>query len=159
MKIIFYNIVLLAFFSVASYGQSKTNIKTIPDRVIYNNNVYADFTKNELAMLQQVYGASLKTEILDRPTRVLALKEILRNRVILEEISDTKKQKPCPLLSEVPLFNAFVNDIQKDDVFDVSTFNPLKYDFPFHYPGILRYRVDDTNYFITIKSQFYNNKL
>lgn len=159
MKIIFQYIVFLTFFSLASYGQSKVNIQTNPDGIIYSNNVYADFTKKELVMLQQVYGSSLKTEILDRPTRVLAVKEIFRNRVVVEQVLDPKKQKPCPLLSEVPLFNVFVTDIQVDAIFKPSSFNPLKYDFSFHAPGIQRFRVDNTNYFITIKSQYYNTKL
>jgi len=156
MKIIFFNIVFFVLSIVSSYGQKSGNIKT-SQPIVFNTNLKADFSTAEMNMLKEVYGLSLESEILSRPTRVLAMKEILRNRVIIKQISNPKGQKPCPLLSEIPLFDAFVSNIQRDDVFDPVEFNPLKYNFEFHYPGIQRFRVDNTNYFITIKSQFYNN--
>lgn len=156
MKIIFFNIVFFVLSVISAYGQSVGNIKTAQP-IVFNTNLKADFTNAEMNMLKEVYGLSLQSEILSRPTRVLAMKEILRNRVIIKQISDPNKQKPCPLLSEIPLFDAFVGNIQRDDVFDPIRFNPLKYNFQFHYPGIQRFRVDNTNYFITIISQFYNN--
>ena len=155
MKIVFYNIVFFALFCLSSYGQNKGSLNS-SQSIIFNTNVNSPLTSSELRMLKEVYGVSLQSEILDRPTRVLAVKEIFRNRVIVEHISDPNKQKPCPLLSEVPLFNAFVEDIQTDGVFQSETFNPLKYNFSFHSAGVQRFRVDNTNYFITIKSQFYN---
>jgi hypothetical protein len=158
MKIVFYNIVLFAFFCLSSYGQNKGFTKPL-EPIVFNSNVYSDFSADELEMLEEVYGASLESEILDRPSRILVVKEIFRNRVIVEQISDPKQQKPCPLLSEVPLFDAFVQQVHSDAAFDPSIFNPLKYDFQFHSAEIQRFRVDNTNYFITVKSQHYNTKL
>ena len=94
---------------------------------------------------------------MDRPARVLTIKEILRNRVIVREITDPNKQKPCPKLSEIPLFDAFVSTLKRDVVFNPKSFNPLKYDFKYHKPGFQLIRVDNTNYFIIIKPQHYNN--
>jgi hypothetical protein len=123
----------------------------------FNANTQTEFSKDELHKLKEVYGSALSTEILDRPSRVLGIKEILRNRVTIKKISNPKHQKPCPLLSEVPLFDVFVSDLKKDKPFDPNTFNPLKYNFPFHRKGYHRFRVDQTNYFILIKPQHYNN--
>lgn len=156
MKIIFFNIVFFVLSVMSSHGQNLGNVKT-SQPIVFNTNLIADFTTVEMNMLKEVYGLSLESEILSRPTRVLAMKEILRNRVIIKQVSNPNGHKPCPLLSEIPLFDAFVSNIQRDDVFDPAEFNPLKYNFEFHHPGIQRFRVDNTNYFITIKSQFYNN--
>jgi hypothetical protein len=108
-------------------------------------------------MLEDVYGSFLKLEILDRPTRVLAMKEIFRNRVVVRKISDPNSQKPCPFLSQVPLFDSFVYGLTRDASFKVSTFNPVKYDFEFHSDKNQIFRIDNTDYFIIIKPQHYNN--
>ncbi|VAW36026.1 hypothetical protein MNBD_GAMMA01-1060, partial [hydrothermal vent metagenome] len=40
--------------------------------------------------------------------------------------------------------------------FNKNTFNPLKYTFDFYSRGGYMYKVDNTNYFIIIKSQYLN---
>ena len=99
-------------FSV-SYAQNPSYKNQGPQPISFNSNTKASLNNAELAKLKEVYGAALKTEILDRPTRVLSIKEILRNRVILREITDPNKQKPCPKLSEIPLFDAFVSTLKR----------------------------------------------
>lgn len=143
-------------FSV-SYAQNPSYKNQGPQPVSFKSNTKASLNNAELAKLKEVYGADLKTEILDRPARVLTIKEILRNRVIVREITDPNKQKPCPKLSEIPLFDAFVSTLKRDVVFNPKSFNPLKYDFKYHKPGFQLIRVDNTNYFIIIKPQHYNN--
>ena len=143
-------------FSV-SYAQNPSYKNQGPQPISFNSNTKASLNNAELAKLKEVYGAALKTEILDRPARVLTIKEILRNRVIVREITDPNKQKPCPKLSEIPLFDAFVSTLKRDVVFNPKSFNPLKYDFKYHKPGFQLIRVDNTNYFIIIKPQHYNN--
>ena len=143
-------------FSV-SYAQNPSYKNQGPQPISFKSNTKASLNNAELAKLKEVYGADLKTEILDRPARVLTIKEILRNRVIVREITDPNKQKPCPKLSEIPLFDAFVSTLKRDVVFNPKSFNPLKYDFKYHKPGFQLIRVDNTNYFIIIKPQHYNN--
>lgn len=143
-------------FSV-SYAQNPSYKNQGPQPISFNSNTKASLNNAELEKLKEVYGAALKTEVLDRPTRILTIKEILRNRVVLREISDPIKQKPCPKLSEIPLFDAFVSTLKRDVVFNPKSFNPLKYDFKYHKPGFQLIRVDNTNYFIIIKPQHYNN--
>ena len=126
--------------------------------VQYDSNVNAPFSVTELSQLNEVYGASLDKEILSRPNRVLAMKNLLRNRIVIENRSKPKDQKKCTLLSEVPLFDAFVSTLQRDSVFNPQEFNPLKYAFSFYSQGEHMYRVDGTDYFIIVKSQHYNNR-
>ena len=106
---------------------------------------------------KKIKFSDLEKEILNRPSRVLAMKEILRNRVIIKLENNFLNHKPCPLLSEVSLYNAFVSNLKRDRTFDPLNFNPLKYNFEFHAPTIQRFRVDNSNYFIIIKPQNYNN--
>lgn len=150
---------VLFFLSLCSKSYSQDKKVASAPLIVFNSNTSTVFTSNELNKLKSVYGAALQTEILERPTRVLAMKEILRNRVLVKEVSDPKNQKPCPLLSEVPLFDVYAPRLKTDAVFNPSTFNPLKYDFQFHKPGYQMFRVDGSNYFIIIKPQHYNSKL
>lgn len=157
MSALFYTIALSLFLSFSCFGQNVKVKKPTSQVIAFNSNTKAPFTSAELDKLQEVYGDALTSEILNRPSRVLSLKEILRNRVVIKKVSKPSAQKPCPLLSEVPLFDAFVSNLKRDKFFDPETFNPLKYNFPFSRRGNQLFRVDQTDYFILIKPQHYNN--
>ena len=157
MKIRLILVLFCATLFSVSHAQNSSHKNRGPEPIRFNLNTKASLNNAELAKLKEVYGADLKTEILDRPARVLTIKEILRNRVIVREITDPNKQKPCPKLSEIPLFDAFVSTLKRDVVFNPYSFNPLKYDFKYHRPGFQLIRVDNTNYYIIIKPQHYNN--
>ena len=154
MKLNILSLLLFTFFCIKSHSQI-SNINTAP-LIVFNDNTSSEFTVDELNKLTAVYGPALKNEILERPSRVLAMKEILRNRVLVKELTDPRFHKPCPMLSEVPLFEVFVPKLKRDMVFNPNTFNPLKYNFEFHKAGFQRFRVDGSNYFIIIKPQHYN---
>ncbi|NQX86650.1 MAG: hypothetical protein HRT67_12235 [Flavobacteriaceae bacterium] len=143
---------LCAFLSSNTNAQSLKKRQPLP-LVKYNSNVNKPLTSAETAMLREVYGAALETDILSRPQRLKDIKNILRNRFEIIEISNPRDQKKCTLLSEVALFDAYVKTLKRDVVFDMATFNPLKYNFSFYALGTHMYRVDHTNYFIIIKSQ------
>ena len=157
MKTRFLLVLFCVLLSSVSYAQNPSYKNQGPQPISFKSNTKASLNNAELAKLKEVYGADLKSEILDRPARVLTIKETLRNRVIVREITDPNKQKPCPKLSEIPLFDAFVSTLKRDVVFNPKSFNPLKYDFKYHKPGFQLIRVDNTNYFIIIKPQHYNN--
>ena len=63
-------------------------------------------------------------------------------------------KKPFPLLSQVKLFDAFNKNIHRDKVFNPNNFNPLKYKLSFYSRNGATYKVDNTNYYIIIKSQY-----
>lgn len=121
--------------------------------VSYANNVDAPLNAKEKLQLEEVYGNKLNDYVLSHPQRLKDIKNILRNRVEYLRIPNPHDQKPCPLLSEIPLFNNYAPDLKRDLVFNPQTFNPLKYQFNFYARGSYMYRVDNTDYFIVIKSQ------
>ena len=155
MKTHFLYILFIVLFSYNCTSQN-TNRRYLPLTVVqYEDNVNTPFSANEMFQLTEVYGSSLEKEILSRPNRVLSMKNLLRNRLVIENRPDPKDQKKCPLLSEVTLFDAFVSTLTRDSVFNPQKFNPLKYSFPFYARGEYMYRVDGTDYFILVKSQHF----
>lgn len=149
------HILLVCVASIFAHQNVKSQTTTYqqPLKIItYNDNIKAPITAAELAKMQEVYGESLQKEILDRPQRVKDIKNILRNRVEIKQFK-TEEIKSCPLLSDVPLFDNYVHTLTRDTNFQPNDFNPLKYEFNFYGTGASMYKVDDTNYYIIIKSQ------
>lgn len=150
-------IACLSFFLVLSnctilIAQTKKyQQKTVVD---FNDNLKAPLTVEERKKIEEVYGEHIYKEILNRPNRLRSIKNILRNRVVIMEIKNPFDQKPCDLLSSVPVFDFFVPELRRDAFFNKDNFNPLKYAFSFYSRKSYMYRVDNTNYFILIKSQF-----
>lgn len=132
-----------------SYKQPLTIVK-------YNDNVNLPLTSKELSQIQEVYADKTNEYVLSKPQRLKDVKNILRNRVQIVNIPNIHDQKPCKLLSEVSLFDAYVDNLERDVFFNKNTFNPLKYTFDFYSRGGYMYKVDNTNYFIIIKSQYLN---
>ena len=120
--------------------------------VDYPKNVHLPFTNLETHKLKYVYGINLKKYVLDKPSRVLDIKHIFRNRIVIlnEDIKDIANY---PLLSTVSVFDVF-NNLIETPLFNKETFNPLIYNFNFNSKSRLIYRVDNTNYLIVIKSKF-----
>ena len=136
-----------SMFSQSSHQNRKQKTVT------YNQNVNNPLTSSELAQVNEVYGSTANKNVLSKPQRLKDIKNILRNRVEIVNIPNARDQKPCTLLSEVPLMDYYVDNLQRDTNFNPQNFNPLKYLFNFYSYGTHMYRVDNTNYFIIIKSQ------
>lgn len=152
-KLLFPLILLCALLaSHTVFSQSKSQSRS-QKTITYNDNVNNPLTSTELAMINEVYGNKATKNILDKPQRLRDVKNILRNRVEIKSISDPSDQKLCTLLSDVPLLDYYVDNLQRDINFNPQNFNPLKYLFNFYSYGTHMYRVDNTDYFIIIKSQ------
>lgn len=149
-KLVFTFIFSVLAFSTL-FSQNKTIRQPLP-LVNYKSNVDAPLTAKELAQIKEVYGDQAEKEILSRPQRVKDIKHLLRNRIEIKLVP-SGELKPCPLLSEVSLFDAYVPSLKRDTNFNPENFNPLKYNFAFYSIGAAMYKVDNTNYFIIIKSQ------
>ncbi len=114
---------------------------------------HAPLTAAELSKLKEVFADHLEDRVLNRPNVLTEIKDLLRNRVDIVELNEPRDQKPCKLLSEVALYKVFNPDIKRDESFDQSNFNPLKYAFNYRLKGASIYRVDNTDYFILIKAR------
>ena len=150
-------IAYLPFFLMvasSSLALAQSNNNRQQSIVVFKDNVNAPLTFDERKKIEEVYGEHMYKEILNRPNRLKSIKNILRNRVEIMELNDPSSQKQCEPLSSVPVFNVFVKDLKRDSFFNKATFNPLKYAFPFYGRHPAMYRVDGTNTYIYIKSQF-----
>lgn len=150
----FLTIFILLLLPFCSSGQEKGN--KIPLKVIeFKDNVDLPLTAKERRQIDEVYGPYAEKYIYNNAFRLKSIKDILRNRVVIELITNKRDQKNCQKLSEIPVFNSFVPDLERDKTFDPQNFNPLKFNFAFHSKGSTIYQVDNTNYFITIESQYH----
>ncbi|WP_347922520.1 hypothetical protein [Pontimicrobium sp. SW4] len=131
--------------SVSNYSGSKT--------VIFDSNVDTPLNSMEKEMLTDIYGETLQKNVLDNPQRLKSIKNILRNRV--EILNLPNYPKDYKLLSQVPLFDKY-NTSLKREKFKKAKFNPLKYNFDFYAKQAQVFRVDNTDYYIIIKSQHQN---
>lgn len=147
------SIILLITAGSQCVAQTASLKSSLPE-IHYNSNVDQPLTEKELNQIKEVYGEFANKYVLDHPERLRSVKNILRNRIIISQLNDPKYRSEAKLLSSVSLFNSFVEDIQRDQRFDPTTFNPLKYNFEFYSKHASAFRVDGTNYIIIIKSQY-----
>jgi len=142
-------ILSIALVPLCMSGQESKQKNPLPIAK-YNENVKLPLTAKERAQIIEVYGDSADKLVFNNPHQLKTIKHILRNRVEIKLITDQGSKKPCPKISEVYLFD----DFEAEPKFNPNNFNPLKYDFNFYARGAAMYRVDNTNYYIIIKSQF-----
>ncbi len=145
--------IILIFLIPTQISAQASNIP-ISKAVKYRDNVNAPLTQSELEKINEVYQNNTKDQVLERPMHLKRIKHLLRNRIRIITIDRIDKQRGYQLMSEVELFNHYNSNLKRDVVFNKETFNPLKYSFEFFAPIPKMYRVDGTNYFIQIKSQF-----
>ena len=144
---------LLLFLTVNAYSQRSIHKNSLPE-ISYASNIENSLTAEELKKITEAYGEYSKKYVLDNPERLRSVKNILRNRVIIKQINSVNEQKEAPLLSTVSLFDSYVPNISRDLNFNPDTFNPLKYNFEFYSKSASMFKVDNTNYYIIIKSQY-----
>lgn len=99
--------------------------------------------------IQEVYADKTQELVLNRPSRLNYLNDILQNRFKIEESINSSEDK-FPKLSQVELLNKYNPNLTRDEVVDINTFNPLKYNFDFLSKMTMVYRVDNTDYIIVI---------
>ncbi len=145
-------LLILLMFPCILLCQQSQKIGAIP-LVKFNKNVNLPLSPLERSHIIEVYGDLADKYVFNIPHRLKSIKNILRNRVVITEITNKNDVKPCLKLSQVPLFDGFVSTIERDTNFNPQTFNPLKYNFPFYEKGSAMFQVDNTNYYIIIKSQ------
>lgn len=101
----------------------------------------------------EVFGDQLEKLVLNDKDRLNGLNLLLEKRVkiLIEPYATTEKY---PKLSEFPLYDFYNKNLKRDEVFDVNTFNVLKYNLSFFSNREPKYyRVDNTDYLIKILAQ------
>ncbi|WP_397362100.1 hypothetical protein [Olleya sp. R77988] len=146
---------LFGFLMFSQQGTAQTKKKQQTQLVKYDKNVDAPLTVKELAMLKEVYKDKLDKYVLSNKQRVKDFKHLLRNRIVIKKMDNITDDSKYTLLSNVELFNSYNSELKRDETFDISTFNPLKYNLEFFRIGSIIYKIDNTNYYIIIKSQTY----
>lgn len=141
----------LLFISFTAFSQNKIDIN-------YPQNVEAPLTNKEKAMIKEVYQSEADNKVFNNDSFLRDIKHLLRNRITIYEENNQKAQKKCKLLSEIPLFDDYNKNLKRDVKFNISNFNPLKYKLDFFANGTYLYRIDNTNYFILVTSQYRNYK-
>jgi len=141
-------ILTVCLITFNSQSQNKRSSIQFPE------NVDAPLTKKEKTMIDEVYQSKASELIYNKKEKLEDIKHLLRNRILIYEDTNPKTQKKCKLLSEVPLLSTHNKNLKRDAKFNVSTFNPLKYQLDFFANGTYVYRIDNTNYFIQITSQY-----
>lgn len=121
--------------------------------VTFADNVKEPLTSKELLQIKEVYGLKTDEVILNHTQRVKDIKNILRNRVVIVDAGN-KDLSPLKKLSQVELLDGLQGSVTRDVIFDPTDFNPLKYKFNFYSRHSDMYWVDNTKYFIVIKSQY-----
>ena len=140
--------------SITTTVNAQTAINNLASKtVVFNKNVKDPLNTLEKNMLKEVYGESLQKNVLNNPQRLRSIKNIIRNRVEILNLPNYPKN--YKLLSQVPLFNKY-NSSLKREAFRKTTFNPLRYTFDFYTNETQVFRVDNTDYYIVIKSQYQN---
>lgn len=102
--------------------------------------------------IREVYGGDCEHIFKNDPELLIKLNDLLQNRVSII-ISQKSVNEKYPKLSSVGLLNKYNPDLKRDDVFDASTFNVLKYDLNFFSNESFIYIIDNTDYLILIKGQ------
>ncbi|WP_411895891.1 hypothetical protein [Winogradskyella sp. A2] len=145
-------ILFLLFSSSEIIGQTAQNIKF--KAVKYKPNVDAPLTSSEMAKIKEVYQESTQDVVLNDKAHLKRIKHLLRNRINLLRLNEKAKHRNYINLSEVELFNHYNPELKRDMVFDRYGFNPLKYNLDFYPSQNVLYRIDGTDYFVQIMSQF-----
>ncbi len=82
------------------------------------------------------------------------LKKMYENRVFFATYdAATIAVKGYPSLSSIPLFSVYNDNLERDQVFDFNTFNPLKYYFSHHTRATQVFVLDGTNKVLIIYPQ------
>ena len=140
--------------SITTTVNAQTAINNLASKtVVFNQNVKDPLNTLEKNMLKEVYGESLQKNVLNNPQRLRSIKNIIRNRVEILNLPNYPKN--YKLLSQVPLFNKYNSSLKRES-FRKTTFNPLRYTFDFYTNETQVFRVDNTDYYIVIKSQYQN---
>lgn len=132
-------ILLLLFFSMQPiFSQSNSNGLELNKSDAHADKCVKEFFGQELAHFKTI-----------DPDRITYFKNVVQNRVSLVFEKNSKSDK-YPKLSSIPLFNKYNPTLSRDEKFDATTFNILKYKISFFSNDPQVIRIDNSDYLIII---------
>jgi len=147
MKILLIN--MLAFFSVFFCKMDYNALKEDRHKCkVVEISSYSD--EQIKSFIIEVFGNQSDELVFNSSSRRYEMiKDFLNNRFKIEYRPEYNG-KGFKLLSSLGLNNKYNNALVMDSVIEISTFNPLKYNFEMNSKEKNIYRVDNTDYIITI---------
>lgn len=114
---------------------------------------YISTTAQEIdSRITEVYADKTQELVLNDPDRLRDLTDLLQNRLKVELMPNAGDDK-FTHLSQMPLLNKYNPNLNRDKIFDINTFNPLKYSLNFFPKSTVIYRIDNSDYVIIIEPQ------
>lgn len=148
MKILLLN--ALAFFCVFFCKMDYFKLEDENGLIIINSsqNLYTD--EQIKAFIIEVFGSHSNELVFNSSSkRYEMIKDFINNRFKIEYMPELNG-KEFKLLSSLGLNNKYNNTLMMDTAVEISTFNPLKYNFEMNSREKKIYRVDNTDFIITI---------
>lgn len=103
--------------------------------------------------IKELYGDQAQKLVFSNQQRYQTLKKLIVERMQIVKQADVQG-KNYPKLSEAGMLTMYNKNIKRDNSFDKSTFNPLKYNLEFFdASGTRVYRIDNTEYLLIIQPQ------
>ena len=115
-------------------------------------NINSTIAQQVNSKIQEVYGDKTQQIMKNEPERIIALNDLLDNRIKIV-VSPVVGEDKYTKLSSVELLNKYNLNLKRDEGFDPNNFNALKYNMNFFNSQAVVYRVDNTDYIIVIKPQ------
>lgn len=147
-------LLILILLPAGVFGQQKEQKRPLP-LVKYDDNVNLPLTAKERAQIIEAYGDDAERLVFGNAHRLKSIKNILRNRVLIDEYPD-KDLSGFIKISEIALTDGAYMEATSGTI-KIDDFNPLKYAFNFDSTdGIKHFRIDNTQFLITIMPQHAN---
>lgn len=116
-------------------------------------NINQSFSQQINPKIQEVFGSKTQEILNNNPEQIKLFTELLENRLKIVELPLSSVEDKYIKLSTMPLLNKYNPSLTRDVVFDINTFNPLKYNLNFFSNKVEVYRIDNTDYVIVINPQ------
>ena len=120
--------------------------------VVFLINIHDSFGQQINPKIKELYADKTEQIAQNEPDRIKALNDLLDNRIKIIESPIVGEDKFIKL-SSVGLLNKYNPNLKRDVIFDINSFNPLKYNLNFFSLKTEIYRIDNTDYILTIEPQ------
>lgn len=134
MKVISFVFLFITCFSFLKASGQEGQVKGIDPRI-------KEIFKDNMRLIEE------------SPNRLRFWSKLLEERILIEDWGVISDDGKLVKLSSLPLNNKYNAGLERDDVFDLTTLNVLKYDLGFSNGKKNVFHIDSTNYVIIVQPQ------